>query len=130
MDAALSEIAKEAEKVKSLLNAKMSQWWSKTVEAGKQAIAKVDEELKKSALFNPQAAAAAAAAERAKFEEDNPVLPDMFHDFAPCPVVRGSSDIINGKNWCRIWSDLPAAGPHRQCKSRPASAACSHAPAR
>lgn len=25
------------------------------------------------------------------------VQPDMFYDYAPCPVVKGNSDIINGK---------------------------------
>lgn len=31
----------------------------------------------------------------------------MFHYFAPCPVVRGSSGIANGKRWCQLWADIP-----------------------
>eukprot|EP00039_Didymoeca_costata_P002008 m.56953 g.56953 ORF g.56953 m.56953 type:complete len:653 (+) comp11069_c0_seq1:815-2773(+) len=41
--------------------------------------------------------------------DDNPQLPDMFHFYAPCPVVRGSSGILNGKAWCHLWADLPDA---------------------
>lgn len=73
----------------------MSRWWNKTVDAGKQAIAELKEEVKKfnnaenksppSSPTTPSSADAAAGP--AEMDDHNPVLPDMFHDFAPCPVV-------------------------------------------
>ena len=116
VETTLADMSQQAERVKALLNAKMSQWWNRTVDAGKQAIAELKDAKRRNNgeyTSSSSSASGGGSAGAAEMVDDNPVLPDMFHDFAPCPVVNGSSDIINGKNWCKIWSDLPPAEQYK-----------------
>jgi hypothetical protein len=94
-DGAIHDITSKMEVSLGNLSSKASQWWS----AGKQWTSKVVSEAKtemKSASWWSGAAARAKNAAQPG-DEDPPDLPDMFYDFAPCPVVKGTSDLINGQ---------------------------------
>ena len=39
--------------------------------------------------------------------DDMPESPDLFGVYAPMPVVRGSSELLSGRQWCSLWGELP-----------------------
>jgi hypothetical protein len=111
------------DKVRELVNTKVSSWWH----AGKAALTEFKDDVMKSAVFSPSKSNCAAATGdgpcgNAEDGMEFPAMggagagsfkPYLFADFQPSPVVRGSSNIISGKSWCRLWGDLPPAEQYK-----------------
>lgn len=105
VDRTLQLLEDNVDKVLSSVSEKAASWWS----AGSKAFtefAVLTTDSTRRFVDGPKPGP--AGSDSAKPDNDEiDELPDMFHDYAPCPVVRGLSDIANGKTWCKLWSSLP-----------------------